>query len=180
MKKAKLLFIMMLFISSSMFSQWDVGGNPLNRFGVTKYTPGNNNFRSIGIGHKQSSLVDGWTNSNPPRAALHVNAHYLSNSPAFEPGHMIRTDGPSNQDNMWQMFTGTNYNNSIEKARFSVPANTNDLVIEACMGHSNIRFNLVHDRQRAILTDGHGQGHFGVGDDFSDPQHMIHVHTSPT
>ena len=124
MKKAKLLFIMMLFISSSMFSQWDVGGNPLNRFGVTKYTPGNNNFRSIGIGHKQSFLVDGWTTANPPRAALHVNDFYLDDPPSwvFTPGQVFRTDGPSNQDNMWQMFTGNNYGNSTEKARFSVPA----------------------------------------------------------
>ncbi|MDD2385377.1 MAG: hypothetical protein PHP52_01185, partial [Bacteroidales bacterium] len=172
MKKLNLILIAVLF-SSIAFSQWNITGTPLwDRYGKTNATVGQN-IKAIGIG--EFTYV--------PKAALHVNANLLDapTNPItmFTPGQVFRTDGPSNQDNMWQLFTGPDAT-AIEKARFSVPANTNDLVIEACMGHSNICFNLVHDRQRAILTDGHGQGHFGVGDDFSDPQHMIHVHTSPT
>jgi hypothetical protein len=179
MEKLKLLFILMLFISSSVFSQWNTGGNNWNAFGATNWNiNGSNDIRSIGIGHKQSSWVDGWTTANPPRAALHVNAHYLSNSPAFEPGHMIRTDGPANQDNMWQMFTGTNYNNSTEKARLFVPANTNDFVVQASEIFGTIRFNL-GGLQRMILRDGLGQVHVGIGNNFTNPQHMIHVHTTP-
>ena len=181
MKKLNLILVMMLLFSGSVFSQWNTGGNTWNAYGATNWNLlGTNNIRSIGIGHKQmfGGFIPGWTNSNPPRAALHVNAHYLSNSPAFEPGHMIRTDGPSNQDNMWQMFTGTNYNNSTEKARLSVPANTNDLVIQASQPFGTLRFRLGLI-QRMILKDGLGQVHLGIGNNFSDPQHMIHIHTTP-
>ncbi|HNQ68099.1 MAG TPA: hypothetical protein PKN32_06965, partial [Bacteroidales bacterium] len=179
MKRINLIIIAMLF-SCIAFSQWDMGGNPLNRFGATKYGPLNNNFRSIGIGHKQSSLVDGWTIANPPRAALHVNDFYLDDPPSwvFTPGQVFRTDGPSNRDNMWQMFTGNNYGNSTEKARLFVPANTNDFVVQASEIFGTIRFNL-GAIQRMILRDGLGQVHVGIGNNFSDPQHMIHVHTTP-
>ncbi len=162
------------------FTQWNQNLSANDRWGKTVDVFGSDfiDIRRIGIGN---FILNGY---GGPKAALHVNENLLTDliptaSNYFTPGHLFRTDGPSDMDNMWQLFTGPDAS-ATEKARFSVPANTNDLVIEACMGHSNIRFNLVHNRQRAILTDGHGQGHLGVGDNFSDPQHMIHVHTSPT
>ena len=173
--------LLLLLISSTVFPQWQANGIGLNRYGSTKWAPsGNNNIKSIGIGHQEAfgGIIEGWNEDNPPRAALHVNAHYWSNSPAFTPGHMFRTDGPSNQDNMWQMFTGNNYGSSTEKARLSVPANTNDLVVQASEPFGTIRFRL-GDIQRMILRDGFGQVHVGIGNNFSDPQHMIHVHTTP-
>ncbi|MGC9332234.1 MAG: hypothetical protein ACP5DZ_10235, partial [Bacteroidales bacterium] len=149
MKKLNLILVTILLISSNVFSQWNTGGNPWNAFGATDWNLwGTNNIRSIGIGHKQmfGGFIEGWTTGNPPRAALHVNAHYLSNSPAFTPGHMFRTDGHSNQDNMWQMFTGNNYGNSTEKARLYVPANSQHFSLQSSTG--DMRFHTGGTTQR--------------------------------
>ncbi|MDD3860468.1 MAG: hypothetical protein PHW83_09745 [Bacteroidales bacterium] len=175
--------LLLLLISSTVFSQWEANGIGLNRYGSTKWAPsGNNNIKSIGIGHQEAfgGIIEGWNEDNPPQAALHVNDFYLDDPPSwvFTPGQVFRTDGPSNRDNMWQMFTGNNYDNSTEKARLSVPANSDDFVIQASQPFGTIRFRL-GPMQRMILRDGLAQVHLGIGNNFSDPQHMIHVHTTP-
>ncbi|MGC9332342.1 MAG: hypothetical protein ACP5DZ_10780 [Bacteroidales bacterium] len=127
---------------------------------------------------KNSKSLGVYTSDIYPKSMLEINTtgDYTQ---FFHPdiasrGEVFRTIGPANVTNAWRIFTGNN-----EKASFFVPAGTDDLVIESRMGHSNIRFNVVNDKQRAILTDGKGQGHLGVGNNFSDPQQMIHVHTTP-
>ena len=138
MKKVNLFFIAML-ISSIAFSQWNSAGNPNNRFGETNFAFwGNNNIRSIGIGHKLAfgGFIPGWSAQNPPRAALHINAHFLDAPPSwvFTPGQVFRTDGPSSNDNMWQLFTGANYSSATEKGRFYVPKKSNDFYVQASLG----------------------------------------------
>jgi hypothetical protein len=174
MKKLNLILVMMLLISSNVFAQWTTGGNTWNAYGATDWNLlGNNNIRSIGIGHKQmfGGFIEGWTTGNPPRAALHVNAHYLSNSPAFTPGHMFRTDGPSNQDNMWQMFTGNNYGNSTEKARLYVPANSQHFSLQSSTG--DMRFHTGGTTQRMRILG--SNGFVAIGQDFNNPQSLLSI-----
>jgi hypothetical protein len=126
MKKVNLIFVAML-ISSIGFSQFIPAGLWNNKFGITKSIP-LENIKAIEIGHSVAV----------PKAALHVNAHYLDPptvpSTMFYPGQVFRTDGPSNRDNMWQLFTGSDYNSATEKGRFYVPANSIDLVLQASAG----------------------------------------------
>jgi hypothetical protein len=169
MKKVILFFIAILF-SGIVFSQFNKTGLWINRFGRTDQTLAWN-IKAVGIG----DFI------NMQRAALHINANLLDapTDPAtmFTPGQVFRTDGPSNQDNMWQMFTGPDAT-ATEKARLFVPANTNDFVVQASEIFGTIRFNL-GGLQRMILRDGLGQVHVGIGNNFTNPQHMIHVHTTP-
>jgi len=170
MKKISLIFIAILF-SGIAFSQWNIIGTPLwDRYGKTNATWGQN-IKSIGIGNF----------TYVPRAALHINANLLDapTNPVtmFTPGQVFRTDGPSNQDNMWQLFTGPDAS-ATEKGRIFVPANSDDFVLQASQPFGTIRFRL-GPMQRMILRDGLAQVHLGIGNNFSDPQHMIHVHTSP-
>ena len=59
-----------------------------------------------------------------------------------------------------------------------MPANSDDFVLQASELFGTIRFNL-GDIPRMILRDGFGQVHVGIGNNFDNPQHMIHVHTTP-
>ncbi len=163
-----------MLLSSSLFSQWNIGGNPLNRFGATDWNWwGNNNIRSIGIGHQQTIFSEGWTTGNPPRAALHVNAHYLDNPPSwvFTPGQVFRTDGPLNRDNMWQMFTGNNYNNSTEKARLYVAAGSSHFSLQASEGDMICNTGGSIQRMRIMGSN----GFVAIGQDFSNPLSLLNI-----
>ncbi|MGC9332232.1 MAG: hypothetical protein ACP5DZ_10225 [Bacteroidales bacterium] len=176
MKKINLILVMMLLISSSVFAQWTTGGSMWNRFGATKWAIwGNNNIRSIGIGHKQmfGGFIEGWTTGNPPRAALHVNDFYLDDpqSWVFTPGQVFRTDGPSNQDNMWQMFTGNNYGNSTEKARLYVLANSQHFSLQSSTG--DMRFHTGGTTQRMRILG--SNGFVAIGQNFNNPQSLLSI-----
>jgi len=174
MKKLNLILVMMLLISSNVFSQWNTGGNTWNAYGATDWNLlGTNNIRSIGIGHKQmfGGFIEGWTTGNPPKAALHINAHYLSNSPAFTPGHMFRTDGPANQDNMWQLFTGNNYGNSTEKARLYIPAESDHFSLQSSTG--DMRFHTGGSTQRMRILG--SNGFVAIGQNFNNPLSLLSV-----
>ncbi|MEA3447383.1 MAG: tail fiber domain-containing protein, partial [Bacteroidota bacterium] len=171
-----IMVILMCFSVSTMAQQ-----NGTERLGINthKYsrlkTQGNNplvqnffNSKSLGV----------YTSDIYPKSMLEVNTT-SDYTQFFHPdianrGEVFRTVGPANVTNYWRMFTGNS-----EKASLYVPAGSQDLIIESRMLGSNIRFNIYPNIQRAILTDGKGQGHLGVGNNFSDPQHMIHVHTTP-
>jgi hypothetical protein len=174
MKKLNLILVMMLLISSNVFSQWNTGGNTWNAYGATDWNLlGTNNIRSIGIGHKQmfGGFIEGWTTGNPPKAALHINAHYLSNSPAFTPGHMFRTDGPANQDNMWQLFTGNNYGNSTEKARLYIPAESDHFSLQSSTGDMRFHTGGLTQRMRILGSN----GFVAIGQNFNNPLSLLSV-----
>jgi len=176
MKKLNLILVMMLLFSGSVFSQWNTGGNTWNAYGATNWNLlGTNNIRSIGIGHKQmfGGFIPGWTNSNPPRAALHVNAHYLDNPPSwvFTLGQIFRTDGPLNRDNMWQMFTGNNYNNSTEKARLYVAAGSSHFSLQASEGDMICNTGGSIQRMRIMGNS----GLVAIGQDFNNPVSLLHI-----
>jgi len=117
------------------FAQWNVNNTWNDRWGKTVDLIGSDIFdiRRIGIGNFILSGYGG------PRAALHVNENLLTDlvpgiaSNYYTPGHLFRTDGPLDQDNMWQLFTGPDAS-ATEKARFYVPANSIDLVLQASAG----------------------------------------------
>jgi hypothetical protein len=179
--KKNLLNIVILMVALGLpltnFAQWNINNSTNDRWTKTVDLPGtNNDIRRVGVGN---FILDGY---GGPKAALHVNENLLTDliptaSNYYTPGHLFRTDGPSNQDNMWQMFTGPDAT-ATEKARLFVPANTNDFVVQASEIFGTIRFNL-GGLQRMILRDGLGQVHVGIGNNFTNPQHMIHVHTTP-
>ncbi|HNQ68730.1 MAG TPA: tail fiber domain-containing protein, partial [Bacteroidales bacterium] len=179
MKILKLVILMVtLGIPLINFAQWNQNLSANDRWGKTVDPNGSQlDIRRIGVGNFLLNDYGG------PRAALHVNENLLTDldpivaSNYYTPGHLFRTDGPANQDNMWQMFTGPDAT-ATEKARLFVPANTNDFVVQASEPFGTIRFRL-GDIQRMILRDGLWQVHVGIGNHFSDPQHMIHVHTTP-
>jgi len=120
--KTVIIMVLLNFIPLLNFAQFNQTGWFWNRYGRTNQTTWWN-IKSIGIGNFTSF----------PHAALHINANLLDapTNPItmFTPGQVFRTDGPANRDNMWQMFTGSNYNNATEKARFYTPADNSDFYI---------------------------------------------------
>jgi hypothetical protein len=113
--RKKLLILGLLCIPLINYAQFNVGGVPLDRYGRTNATPGQN-IKAIGIGNFATF----------PRAALHVNANLLTapTNPGtmFIPGQVFRTDGPINRFNRWQLFTGPDAN-ATEK--FQIFTSTN-------------------------------------------------------
>jgi len=176
--KMKLYATVVVFSLCANFSyaQWNWAPTPSgNRWGQT-----NNPFA---LQNKIKSIVIGnFTDySAIPQAALHVNSNFLTQTTGtyyYSRGEVFRTVGPNTQLNAWRMFTGAGQ--GTEKAALFVPANSKDFVIQSSTIGSNIRFNVGNNQQRVIITDGHGQqGHLGIGNNFSNPKHMLHIHTTP-
>jgi len=176
--KMKLYATIVVFSLCANFSyaQWNWSSTPTwNRWGQT-----NNPFASQ---NKIKSIVVGnfLDFGAIPQSALHVNANFLASTTGtyyYSRGEVFRTVGPANLDNAWRMFTGAGQ--GTEKAVLFIPANSKDLVIQTTQPFSNIRFKIGYNLQRVIITDGKGQGHLGIGNNFSNPQHMLHIYTSPT
>jgi hypothetical protein len=127
MKKINIL-LLLIFISSTIFAQWNQQFGPPPWFNGIK-TDGT--VKNVGIGN--------FANPNDIKARLHVNSNVMPTSWWFfnlnySPGHLFRTDGPANRDNMWQMFTGSNYSNATEKGRFYVPKKSKDFYVQASSG----------------------------------------------
>jgi len=138
----------------------DIGNNPLIQ--------NMKNAKALGV----------YTENEYPSSMLEINTT-TQYTKFFHPnianrGEVFRTVGPANVANYWRFITG-----ATEKAALFVPANSNDLTIQTRFAHSSIRFNIGNNLQRMILIDGHGQGYLGIGNDFSNPQHMIHIYTTP-
>jgi hypothetical protein len=175
-----LLTIIIILIQGNLVNaQFNPVNNFASKFGQTDANGNQNNWiRSIGIGNFTNP--PGGLPSDATHAFLHVNSNYLllpQNGSIPNKGRVFRTDGPDTEDNMWQMFTGPDAS-ATEKGRIFVPANSDDFVIQASQPFGTIRFQL-GPMQRMILRDGLAQVHLGIGNNFSDPQHMIHVHTTP-
>jgi len=128
--KIILLFILLIFENYVTMAQWNTIGN----VGRTNFFPVF--ISKIGIGNFP----------NPPsiQAKLHINPFLLANDPATT-GLLLRTDGNSTTNNMWQIFTGPNNNALTEKFRLLIPANTNDAILRVVQPNGNL---LVQTTQR--------------------------------
>ncbi len=76
-----------------VIAQWNYTNLSGDNVLITSNTP---TVHAIGIGPFSTAL----------QAALHVNANILPTAFNFPPGQLIRTDGPSNVQNSWRLWTG--------------------------------------------------------------------------
>ena len=123
-------------------AQFIQAGTGLDQFGRTLQTTPSD-IKSIGIGNFTAF----------PNAALHVNAHFLNDpsSSLFSPGHLFRTDGPSDMLNIWQMFTGgQGSTTATEKGVFFVKPNEDNFYIQA--SERDIVFNAGGGTERMRIT----------------------------
>jgi len=145
---------------NSTVPNWD-------KWGRTDAVIPGNNIKAIGIGNFTSF----------PRAALHVNANLLTPptnpNTMFAPGDLFRTDGPSGNVNAWRMFTGSGCA-ATEKFAVYVPAGSNHLMLQASAG--DLRFNTGGTNTRMTILG--TNGFVGIGNGFTNPQNLLHIHES--
>ncbi len=151
--KTNLLKTVMIMVTLSLplmnFAQWNVNNVWNDKWGRTNDPPLTlNDIRRIGVGN--------FTNYGGPKAALHVNENLLTDldpniaSNYYTPGHLFRTDGPLDQDNMWQLFTGPDAS-ATEKGRFYVPKNEGDFYITSFLNPTGSSL----DMDGALLLNSH-------------------------
>ncbi|MBI3501836.1 MAG: hypothetical protein HY063_08585, partial [Bacteroidetes bacterium] len=87
---------------------------------------------AIGIGNFSTS----------PSAALHVNTNLLPTNTTFGAGKVFRTDGPSNVDNLWQMFTVPTGKNPVTKEIGDIlsPAGSIDFMMRSAQPGGTLQF----------------------------------------
>ena len=89
-----IVLIAIILQTQVLFAQWSIQNSAGNFW--YSLLPASEN--SIGIGN--------FTAPNSPLSALHVNTNLLPTSTFFTPGELFRTDGPSNVQNSWRLWTG--------------------------------------------------------------------------
>ncbi len=158
MKKIIVFISFTLLKVNYSIAQFTLSGIVANRYGETTNFPAPQNTRSIGIGNFSSG-------GSVPLSALHINANYLSVSPAFAQGEVFRTDCPSGLATYWRMHRG-----GIQYGLFF---NNNDshLGIEATQGDLYFNTGGANQRVRILGTN----GYVGIGDAFSVPSFRVHV-----
>lgn len=141
-KKIKVIITISVFIFQTqfLFAQWSVGTAGIFKFGRTNPALGIN---PIGIG------IGNFPNGAPPQSALHINTNTpFPTNPFFTQGELFRTTGPANLDNSWRMLTGTG--NGTERFSITVPANTDEVVLQTTQNGA-MRFN-TNNTQRQRLN----------------------------
>src|SRR5690554_612258 len=129
MKILKLFFTLVItYVLVSNVSQaqdWNTGGNstgPNDFLGTTNNQALNfktNNAFRMRLMNNTGYLGVG-SQTFTPSASLHLNLlSYSINS-----GNLIRTDGRSNLNLTWAMYSGTSVGNSVQRARFLLSPNT--------------------------------------------------------
>jgi hypothetical protein len=117
MRRIKVYLVVFCSVATSViYAQWGVlpGGDGR----TAPYT-----IRSIGIGN--FPLLD------RPKADLHISDFYLPGSPFFFPGTLFRSDGNTNVNNNWQLFTGVSSNLVSEKFRLTALVNSSNISLNA-------------------------------------------------
>lgn len=118
MKTIKLTMVIVLsttftFTALSQ-SQWHQSGNLANYFGVGTNGTGLNDWKSWGFGN--FSIL------NTPQARIHLSDFLLGVPMDYQHGNMFRTDGSSQLNNRWMLYSGSGIGNSTEK--FAVTTKT--------------------------------------------------------
>ncbi|WKZ74245.1 MAG: tail fiber domain-containing protein [Vicingaceae bacterium] len=145
---------------SSAYGQWNTNGILTGRYVETDNFPPPFNIRSVGIGNFTS-------NGALTNAFLHVNSNYLllpSNGSITSLGEVFRTTGPSTNVNAWRMFTGAG--NGIERFSITVPANSNNTVLQTQQPGSSIIINTNGTNERARFNQ---DGNLEVRTPISNP-----------
>lgn len=164
---------MLLLVANVGYAQvFNMGGNNSDRWGTTANNNQIQTIRRVGIGD--------FTAYGGPKAALHVNENLLTDlilnaSNYYAPGHLFRTDGPSNQPNIWEMWTGTG-SQASEKFSVFVPAGSNNSILQASAG--DMRFNTGGNNTRITILG--NNGFVGIGSGFVNPQNLLHLHENST
>ncbi|MCL4857633.1 MAG: hypothetical protein KJZ55_10265, partial [Flavobacteriales bacterium] len=120
------------------------------------------------------------------QAKLHVNQFLLANNPVTD-GLMFRTDGSNTISNSWQLYTGATIGSVTEKFRLFVPANSDDVNLQASQNGARMIFGINGPGilggsapiTRMVITDGAffgNTGLIGMGNGFLNPQSQLHLY----
>lgn len=140
------------------------GGAFGDRFGFTSNIV-QTNIKAIGVGQ--------FTITNPPSAALHIDANLLAPVTSgypnfFLPGEVFRTTATDANLNAWRMFTGTG--NGTEKFSLFVPATSSNITLQATQFNGNMIFNTGGANERMRITP---TGFVGVN--IANPDTQLHA-----
>lgn len=171
LKSYLVLFLTCLLGSGSLYSQyWETVGNlafPNDFLGTTNNQALNfktNNAFRMRLMNNTGYLGVG-SQTFTPSASLHLNLlSYSINS-----GNLIRTDGRSNLNLTWAMYSGTSVGNSVQRARFLLSPNTltqnntwNTDMFNASINHLQLEStqgDIVFAARGANSHEGSGQPH---------------------
>ncbi|WKZ76032.1 MAG: tail fiber domain-containing protein [Vicingaceae bacterium] len=168
-----------ILYTNALFGQFNTGGIPTDRWGQTD-DPGGliNDIRRGGMGN--------FTNfGTAPGAAFHINENYLTDLTPnainyYLPGEVFRTTGPAANVNAWRMFTGAG--NGTERFSITVPANSNNTVLQTQQANSRMLFNTNGAINRMLIVDGSiapTAGRIAMGNNLPNnfaPQARLHLH----
>lgn len=128
MKAKTILFAIFLGLCDSIYAQWNISPFPANRWAQTNNPIlAGNDIRSVCVGD-----FSGF--GGTPGAYFHINQFYLTQSPSYFAGEMLRTDGNSGNINAWRLFTGPTATTTTEKFALFAPATTNNIVLQSTRG----------------------------------------------